>query len=212
MSPITEQAGSAIHPGDNVLVTCPSFMGDEHQTCLELLTPASPENVYALSILFTQSPSDHLDSWQRLVGAYPARSRIVSVDADAKSSAGIPEVTTESRDGEQAVQRVNSPRNLTQLGVRITDSLDEWMETEPDTQVAVCFQSISTLLQYVDVEQAFKFLNVITARCSAADAVAHYHLDPHAHDEQTTVKLEQLFDAVVEYDEDSWTIRRTDDR
>lgn len=209
MSVIAKQAGAVVGPGDNVLVMCPSFMGEESRTCLELLTPAAPENVYALSVLFTRSPSDHLDAWERCVGAYPARSRIVSVDADATSTVARPTERPEA-DDERAVQRVTSPQNLTQLGVKITDYLDEWTETAPDKQVAVCFRSLSTLLQYVDVGQAFNFLNVVTERCVATNAVAHYHLDPQAHDEQTIVKLEQLFDAVFAYDDGEWSVRRTD--
>ncbi|WP_459191552.1 DUF7504 family protein [Halosimplex sp. J119] len=202
MSSITERAGASIHPGDNLLVMCPSFRGDEPRACLELLTPAPPADVYALSVLFTQSPGDHLDAWQRQVGSLPARSRIVSVDADARSSASEPDA------GDPAVERVTSPQNLTRLGVRITDCLDEWGETAPDQQVSVCFQSVSTLLQYVELDKVYKFLDVLTERCRASGAVSHYHLDPHAHDDETTERLVGLFDGVFEYADGEWSYRQ----
>ncbi|MFC7140590.1 hypothetical protein ACFQMA_12230 [Halosimplex aquaticum] len=205
MNSITEQVGASIHSGDNLLVMCPSFMGDESRVCLELLTPAPPAEVYALSVLFTQSPGDHLDAWQRSVGSLPARSRIVSVDADARSS------TTERDADDPTVERVTSPQNLTRLGVRITDCLDEWGETAPDRQVSVCFQSVSTLLQYVELEQVFKFLDVLTERCRASGAISHYHLDPQAHDDQTIERLVGLFDGVFEYADDEWSYRQPGD-
>lgn len=199
MSSITEQIKASIHPGDNLLVMCPSFMGDESRACLELLTLAPAAEVYALSILFTQSPGDHLNAWQHHVGSLPARSHIVSVDADTQSSA------TEHDMGDLAVERVPSPQNLTRLGVEITDCLDEWTEAGPDRQITVCFQSISTLLQYVDIDQVFKFLDVLSERCRATGAISHYHLDPQAHDDQTIERLSRLFDASLEYVDGEWT-------
>ncbi|WP_164471705.1 DUF7504 family protein [Halosimplex salinum] len=196
-----------MQPGDNVLVMCPSFTGDESQVCLDLLTPVAPSDVNALSILFTQSPSDHLDAWQRVVGTYPKRSRIVTVDADARSNTSRSDESGESP--AQKVDCVGSPQNLTRLGVRITDCLDGWADADPDRQVAVCFQSVSALLQYVELPQAFKFLNVVTERCEATEAVAHYHLDPHAHDDQTIETMLDLFDTVLAYEDGEWDLRRS---
>ncbi|MFB6141500.1 MAG: hypothetical protein ABEJ26_13820 [Halosimplex sp.] len=202
MDSITDEVEASIRPGDNVLVMCPSFAGGECDACPDLLTPVPPSEVNALSVLFTDSPGDHLDDWERCVGTLPARSHIVSVDADARSKANI-----EHDVAGQDVERINSPQNLTKLGVRITDCLDDWAETTPDVQVAVCFQSISTLLQYVELQQVLKFLNVVTEQCAATDALAHYHLDPRAHDEQTTAKLIELFGTVFEYEGGEWVQR-----
>ncbi|WP_135366270.1 DUF7504 family protein [Halosimplex halophilum] len=201
----------AIRPGDNVLVCCPSFTGDEPRVCLDLLTPDGSTDVYALSVLFTKSPGEYVDTWQRLAGAYPTRMRIVTVDASAPSKgsqgggADAPDDPGGEGDTDRAVERVNSPHNLTRLGVRVTGCLDEW-DDAPET-VAVCFQSLTTLLQYVDVDNAVGFLDAVTDRCAATDAVAHYHIDPKAHDEQTIAKLSAVFDTVLEFDDGEWTAR-----
>jgi len=207
MCPITERVGMGFQPGDDVLVLCPQFGGDESRACIDLLTPVEPQEVNALAVLFMQSPSDHLSAWQRHAGAYPARSHIVSVDADARSSAAMTDAETAVED--RAIERVNSPQNLTQLGVRIADCLEEWDESDTDRQIVCCFRSVSTLLQYVDLDQAFRFLRVVTDRCADVDALSHYHLNPRAHDEQTVATLTELFDAVLEYDGDDWTAHRS---
>ena len=213
MCPITKRAGASLRPGDNVLVLCPSFRGDESRICLELLTATEPTALDALSVLFTRTPAEHLDAWERVAGVYPARNHVVSADADARSSTdatGDPGTGTEEsvNRADCTVDRVGSPQNLTRLGVSITDCLDEMAETAPDRQITVCVQSVSTLLQYVEVPQAFKFLNVVTERCRATDAIAHYHLDPHAHDESTIETLVDLFDVVVEYEDGKWIARQ----
>jgi len=207
MCPITERVGVGSQPGENVLVCCPKFGGDESRACIDLLTPVAPQDVNALAVLFMQSPSDRLNAWQRHAGAYPARSHIVSVDADARSSVGS--TGDESAGSNRAVERVNSPRNLTQLGVRITECLDKWSESDTDRQIVCCFRSVSTLLQYVELDQAFRFLRITTDRCEDADAISHYHLNPQAHDEQTVATLTELFDTVLEYDGDDWNAHRS---
>ncbi|QLH76756.1 hypothetical protein HZS55_05310 [Halosimplex rubrum] len=202
MCSVTEQSQTSIRPGDNVLVCCPSFTGAEPRACLDLLTPDGSTDVHALSVLFTQSPGDHVDAWQRIAGAYPTRMRIVAVDADARSDRTD---ETAGPDADRSVERVGSPHNLTRLGIRVADCLDEW-DGSAET-VVVCFQSLTTLLQYVDVESAVEFLDVVTERCAATDAVAHYHLDPEAHDDETIDRLSELFETTLRFDDGEWTVR-----
>jgi len=200
-SPI-EQSGVSIRAGDNVLVCCPSFTGAEPRLCLDLLTPDGSTDVHALAVLFTQSPGEHVDTWRRVAGGYPTRMRVVAVDADSRSG----QSPGEADETDRAVERVGSPHNLTQLGVRITDCLDEW-DGVVDRPTVVCFQSITTLLQYVDIEGAVEFLGVVTERCAATDAVAHYHVDPQAHDDDTIDRLADLFGTTLAFDDGEWTVR-----
>jgi hypothetical protein len=41
----------------------------------------------------------------------------------------------------------------------------------------------------------------------SVDAVAHYHIDPEAHDDQVLATLSSLFDAVARFDDGDWEIR-----
>ncbi|WP_436911219.1 DUF7504 family protein [Halosimplex marinum] len=213
MCSIIEQSGVSIRPGDNVLVCCPSFTGAEPRLCLDLLTPDGSTDVRALSVLFTQSPAEHVDAWQRVAGGYPTRMRILAVDASARSDRSRDGADEEDDgaegDPDRAVERVGSPHNLTRLGVQIADCLDEW-DDAPDRTV-VCFQSVTTLLQYVDLDSAAEFLDVVAERCAATDAVAHYHLDPQAHDDEAIERLDDLFATTVAFEDGEWTVRTADD-
>jgi len=82
------------------------------------------------------------------------------------------------------------PGDLTGLGIAIAESLG------PDT--AVCFDSLTAMLQYADRERSFQFLHALGERCASAGATAHYHLDPEATDETTVAALSTLVDAVVD--------------
>jgi hypothetical protein len=62
----------------------------------------------------------------------------------------------------------------------------------------VCFGSLTKLLQYVDLKTAFRFLHVMTRQVKQVGAVAHFHIAPDAHDEQTLATIQSLFDRIVD--------------
>ncbi|GAB3684092.1 hypothetical protein GCM10028857_12630 [Salinarchaeum chitinilyticum] len=64
--------------------------------------------------------------------------------------------------------------------------------------------SVSTLLQYLDVETVFKFLHIYTNRVQSSEGIAVFTLDDDSHDPQTVNTLTGEFDGVVQ-------LRETDD-
>jgi hypothetical protein len=103
------------------------------------------------------------------------------------------------------ITTVSSPGDLTGLGIEISEQLEAW--ADDGNQTVVCFHTLTTLFQYVDLEPAFQFLHVLTSRVRIADARAHYHVDPAAHDERELNTMRTLFDAVVAPSDDGWTVR-----
>lgn len=91
---------------------------------------------------------------------------------------------------------IPDPGDLTTLGCQIS----EWLSAQEDAerQPAVCFPSISDLLQHVELRHAFRFLHIFSARIRAADGVAHFHLTVNSVDDETRATLEPLFDHVIE--------------
>lgn len=89
-------------------------------------------------------------------------------------------------------RQVDAPADLTQLGIEIGNAL------EGREQVSVCFDSLTTTLQYADYTDVYEFLHAVTGRLRAADARTHAHINPIAHDDQVLAGLSTLFDARVE--------------
>lgn len=208
MKTLPGRLSELLDPGDSVLVLCPPFVTDGSVACLDLLTVAPPAQENVLCITYTQSPSDRLALCNEYGGMQSADASIINVEANARSTAtsvGGDDSTDVSR--ELAIDHVSSPADLTDLGVKITTQLDEWKAEAPDRQIVACFHSVTALLQYVDRRPAFKFLDVLTDRFTAADAISHYHMDASAHDERTINSLVSLFDVVCEYENGEWTLR-----
>jgi len=95
------------------------------------------------------------------------------------------------------VEYVNSPGDLTGLGIGVTEQLRRFFEDDTQ-QVRTAFHSLSTLLMYSDIETVFRFLHVLTGRIDDMDGLGLFTIDPTTHDEGTVNTLKQLFDGAIE--------------
>lgn len=100
---------------------------------------------------------------------------------------------------------VSDPGNLTAIGLAVERCLSSCAARAD--RVDVCFDSLTTLLHYVDTRQAFRFLHALLPAIDGGGGVAHFHVDPAAHDERTRATVRSLFDAAFEYDDEDGTWR-----
>lgn len=199
---MSERAGTAEENGpdlselsdvSNVLLLAPSLGGQGNDVCLDLLTQTAPSETNILAISYTDTPQEWVDNWLDHAGVSPIRGGIVSVgQADA-----------EIDDPSWAVKTVENPSDLTGIGIELSELLSGIATAaDSDEQIMVCFDGITSLLQYADLQRAFRFLHVVTGRVKTVGGIGHFHLDPEAHDPQTLATLKGLFDAVIEVDDD----------
>lgn len=177
----------------NVMLLAPSLGGHGNDVCLDLLTRSAPDRTNVLGITYTESPGEFVSRWSDGVGDPPARGGIVTV-GEADASVGSENWT---------VRGVENPGDLTGIGIELSELLSSMATAAGDDEaVAVCFNNLTSLLQYADLQRVFRFLHVVTGRVKTIGGVGHYHIDPDAHDKQTMATLKGLFDAVIEVGED----------
>jgi hypothetical protein len=203
---MAERAPSGDHPDlpeldgvTNVLLLAPSIGGHGKDAGMRLLTRTPPETTNVLSVSYVESPGEFVTRWNEAAGASPARGGFVAVGA----------AEGEVDDPAWAVRAVENPSDLTGVGIELSELLSGMATAAGDDEhVAFCFNSITSLLQYADVQRTFRFLHVVTGRVKTVGGTGHYHIDPDAHDRQTMATLKGLFDAVAEVDEDGqWDIQ-----
>lgn len=179
-------------PGTNVLVHA---AGDDAPAglCDDLRATGDPTGD-VLVVEFERDPVGRLDYLEN----HPStgRKRLLAVGGDAEPRSTRADVTVES---------IAEPADLSSLGIAISGFLDD--SPGPDGETIVCFHSVTALLAHVDLERAFRFLHVLSSRIRSANAVAHYHVDPNAHDARTLNTLAALFDGIVERFDGDWTLR-----
>lgn len=176
---------SPIDPATNVLVAG-SAMGGARDLFLEMLAPADGEGTIIVST--GTGARKLIDRFRAVAGDVDAR-RVAVVDAVSQQQ-GV------GTDGEN-VRTVSSPRDLTGIGMELTDLYEGFYDRGTD-DVRTGLDSISTLLMYAELPTVFRFLHVFTGRVSTADGMGVFVVDPSSHDDQTTQTLNQLFDGRID--------------
>lgn len=190
----SERAGDFPYPSDgatNVLLSTARTCAEESAACVEIMDGKVRGEVNVLGATYKQSPHKWLAKVRSAVGAHVSSSRVIHVD----DHANIPNSNEEFPD--ERVVRLQEPRDLTGLGIEIGQFLQKVEQTLGATDTSMCFDSVTSLLRFVDTGKAFRFLHLVTERASSVDARAHYHVDPSALDERALATIRTLFDSVV---------------
>lgn len=192
--------------GAQSVLLCADVSVDTDGVCGGVLDVDDPSRTNYLSVTFDDSPDRLLDRWRRHVAPeLPTRVGIVASGGVSRSTTADSGATASAARPGVDVATVPSPGDLTGLGVCISRFLGEW--DGDGNRTLVCVDSLTTVLQYVETETAFRFLHTLLARCRSAGATVHAHITPDAHDERTVRTIESLFDAVADCDADGCRFR-----
>ncbi|WP_254839623.1 DUF7504 family protein [Natronomonas marina] len=194
---IDRPSSADLEDASNVLVLATSLDERARESYYRTLFPDQPSTVDVLAVDYRQTPDQYLDEWRRYADGKPRRCGIICVGESTRGPGDASDI-----DG-NAVACVENPGDLTGVGIKVGNYLDGY--GGPET--VVTFDSLTVLLQYVELERAFRFLHVLSNQVRSMDAVAHYHIDPEAHDDQVLATLSSLFDAVARFDDGDWEIR-----
>lgn len=192
--------------GANVLVLAPSMDARNGEACAHLLD--GEETANTLVVTLSGTPDDRLDVLRR----HGVRSNAVGVVCCGESVRGAAAVSSSATapshptPGLPTVVSVPSPTDLTGIGVQVGRFLSAWADA--DAPVRICLHSLTVLLTHVDPQRAFRFMHVLTQRIAVADATAHYHMDPAAHDATVVSMMRSLCDVAVELVDDEWVVSR----
>lgn len=195
--------------GGSVLLLAPALDRRTEAACTELSCPHEPSEVKLLCVSLDGSVDDVLDRWNRHLGSPPGRLAVVTTGDGIRSTEAVSggDAPIPGEGGTPVAEAVSTTfvsdaGDLTGLGIKVSQCLSAW---DGEDDLAVCVRSLTTLLQFSELKRVFRFVHVLTQRLKSAGAVAHFHMDPAAHDGQTLATLESLFDAVYELDADgSW--------
>ncbi|WP_255149118.1 DUF7504 family protein [Halorarius halobius] len=193
--------------GASVLVLAPSMSRDVDACCVGLACREDPADANLLAVELDGTVDDVVGRWDRHCGRTPARTAVVTAGESTRSAAAAAGGESMSLPGSSvSVTSVSSPGDLTGLGIKVSQCLTSW--DDADGELALCFRSLTTLLQFAELERVFQFVHLLTQRVEASGARAHFHMDPNAHDDQTVATLRSLFDDVRELGPDGEWRRR----
>lgn len=176
----------------NVLCACPAIGTAKNEHCRDLLTRSGHPGTI-LGVTVASSPGERMSEWSNVIDPIQTELSFVDVSNGGRSAA----MSADGFGGQHGAM-VNMIEieevDLQQLGTQITALLDG----ATDDPVVLCLDSLTDLLQFESERKVHRFLNVVTTRVEAADAIAHYHLDADGHPQSTIETLAPLFDVTIQ--------------
>lgn len=191
----TKSVNLDVDNGGSILLLNGDRPESERQSCVDLLSLIDPGRANLLVVTYHESPDEWFHRWTETIGERPAEIGMISVGEITRSSAAI-EAMPSAQSGVDVPISTVSATALTELGIAVGRFLADWSDNPNRT--VVCFDSITGMLQWTELEPAFRFLHVLEARLEGARAISHFHCDPTVHDATTIGVLEQLFDHVID--------------
>lgn len=140
-----------------------------------------------LVISYSRPAESYVSFLREHAGGWPAGSVVIEVNRTAGTPASA-----------DVDVRVRAPDRLTTIGSEAAELLHEWGAA--GGSVTVYFDSITALLQYVGVDEAYRFLRPLTREVRAVGARGYFRIAPAAHDDSAIATFGQLFETVTRVD------------
>lgn len=177
---------TTIPAGTNVLIAGPAYVGKK-ELGHELLARAVVNDEDAVAISTDGNAAAVSNAVQRVAEA-PVDDSLFVIDCSrgATSSDNVPA---------GHVTNLSSPADMTGIGIELAKHDRQRSGTRSGTRVL--FDSITTLLQYVDRRRAFQFVDVLTGRFTVDGYLSLFVIDDAAIDDQTVSMFAHEFDAQI---------------
>lgn len=163
---------------------------DDDADCVQGLSAEEGGSANVLIVSYNRAPGVIIDHWRSRIGDEPTEFGIVTIGG---GNARTGTHRLQPSDDRNTIS-LASPASLGRLETTIRLYLDQWSANDDPT--ILCFDSVSSLLHYVDRTTAFRFLYSLMEYLRVLDVDAHFHIDPDAHDDATIAMLCSLFDVV----------------
>ena len=181
-----------IKEGTNLMLIGPSMSGKD-DLLNKIVHSGLVENEPSI-IVSTRDTGERILEWFTEKSVEIDNADIGIVDCVTKTL-GIP------ADDVPHIKRASSPVDLTGIGVRISQYLEEFLVKKQASGVRLCMNSLCTILMYSNLQTVFRFLHVYTGRVKAANSLGIFVVEDEMHDPQTIATLKQLFDGMIEIKE-----------
>ena len=182
-----------VDSGTNLLLTGPPLTG-KRSMMMDVLAAGTDRGDGAIVVTTKDGADRVLKDYEKRT---PYGGKPVAVVDCVTRQQGV----SEARD-EAQVRYTSSPVDMTGVGIKFSELLEEFYERQAIERNRVFLDSLSTLLMYSDLQTVFRFLHVFTGRVQSVDGLGLYAIDSTAHDDKTMNTLKQLFDGVIETHED----------
>lgn len=180
-----DNAIEGIKSGSNILLIGPPMCRKEVILYHIMYHAAINEN--AIINVTTRETATHILEW------FKENNLNLSLD-----NIGIIDCVSSEVVKNENIKIASSPVDLTKIGLKINQFLDEFFIKKKMQKNQVQVNSLSTFLMCSNTQNVSGFLHVITKRIKSTGALGIYLIDGSMHDDQEIETLKQLFDGSIE--------------
>lgn len=173
--------------GTNLMISGSAMIG-KRELAIRLLTAGYDEGEGILCVTTSKNAASLLTELESQIPTLD-RERVAIVDCTGKDNQQVIK--------EIATERVSSPGDLTGISIS-TAKLFQQFTNQDISEVRHGLVSVSTLIQYLDVNTVFKFLHIHTSRITDTQGLGVFTVDGASHDPQTLNTITSEFDGVLE--------------
>jgi len=188
-----EFENATVDPGTNLLIAGPPLTG-KRRLALEILAQGANQGEGSV-IVTTRDSSDRVLADLETLLDDPEGTDLGIVDCVTNHQGRSAQDSTR-------VKYTSSPVDMTGIGIKFSEFVEEFVTDRGLAQNRILLDSLSTLLMYSDLQTVFRFMHVFTSRIENADAIGVHVIESTAHETESLNTLKQLFDGVIEVDED----------
>jgi len=185
-----DNAIDGLTKGKNIMLIGPPMSGKEI-ILYNIMYYGAAKNENGIITVTTREPATHILEWFKEHNLTLPMPRIGIIDCVIK----IPGETEVEND---SIKIVSSPVDLTGIGVKISQFLDEFYMKKNIQKNQLHINSLSTILMYSNIQTVFRFMHVFTGRIKVAGALGIFVIESGMHDEKDIITLKQLFDGMIE--------------
>lgn len=168
--------------GRSLLIAGPPMTG-KYELMFRLLADAATKGI----VITTGDPAETVRADFAEAAGIPAE-EVGVVDCVSKQRGA-------SVEDSERVRYVSSPKNITEIGMKFTDLFEVFREY--DETVGVGVHSLSELLMYLDPQDVYQFVRVLTSQAESEGWFTVAVIGSTIHDEQTLHTMYEPFDTIV---------------
>lgn len=183
----------SVTKSSQVLVLSPLRHDVTDRTCTQFFDAGETPAKNYLFITVEDTAGSRLDICQD-IDRDGGETGVIEVGRDATDPSNA-DVPTELAGQPVTFKTVNSPRNLSKIGVMASRLLMEWENNDYPT--VLCFYSLTELLEYGETQDVWEFLHILVSRLNSSNVSGHFHMDNREHPERTIQSFKQLFDLTL---------------
>lgn len=176
-----------LQAGSCVLISGPTMIGKQ-ELAVRLLAAGHDEGDGILCVTTSRNAANFLEMFETHIPTLD-RERLGIVDCSgSEQQRTIEEISTE---------RVASPSDLTGISIGTAKLLQQFSKQDI-SEIRHGLVSVSSLIQYLELETVFKFLHIYTTRIQDTGGLGVFTVDSGSHDPQTMSTITSEFDGVLE--------------